>query len=324
MNGKAMPKSSDPAMNAATGKWHKSLSTEEVRDDFIPTSAYLSPEFQKLEYERMWNQVWQVACREEEIPRVGDYVTYEIGDQAFIVIRTAEDRIQSFYNVCLHRGRRLTSGTGSTSRFHCKYHGWQWNLDGSNARVLDREDWKGCSDMDDADLHLRETLVDRWAGFVFINMNLAAEPLMKFLDRVPEFLDCFEFEKMRYRWYVSVKAPCNWKVGLEAFVEGYHVSATHPQWPQFIDDVTRSATYGKHGMFAYPTARPFGQPSVRLNRPMLEDVRENLIAFYDDLNHDACGDLFGARHRSSSQTAHRSFARRLAHGNSRQDVPVHS
>jgi hypothetical protein len=37
-------------------------------------------------------------------------------------------------------------------------------------------------------------------------------------------------------------------------------------------------------MFGYPTARPFGQPSPRLNRPELADVRENVIAFYDDLN----------------------------------------
>ena len=60
--------------------------------------------------------------------------------------------------------------------------------------------------------------------------------------------------------------------------------ATHPQWLQFIDDVTRSYTHGKHGMFSYPTARPFGQPSARLNKPSLEDIRKNLIAFYDNLN----------------------------------------
>src|SRR5215204_1464327 len=90
--------------NAVTGKVPVSPHSDEVRDDFVPASDYIAPEFQKPEYERMWNRVWQVACREEEIPKVGDYVTYEIGDQSLIVIRTAADRIQSFYNVCLHRG----------------------------------------------------------------------------------------------------------------------------------------------------------------------------------------------------------------------------
>jgi hypothetical protein len=131
---------------------------------------------------------------------------------------------------------------------------------------------------------MREIRSGNWGGFVFINMNPTGETLMEFLSPVPEYLDCFEFENMRYRWYVSVRAPCNWKVGLEAFGEGYHVSATHPQWPPFIDDVTRSATFGKHGMFGYPTARTFGQPSARLGKPPIKDIRESLIGFYDELN----------------------------------------
>ncbi|MNN83294.1 Rieske [2Fe-2S] domain protein [compost metagenome] len=41
-------------------------------------------------------------------------------------------------SVCLHRGRRLTANCGHAANFHCNYHSWQRNLDGSIARVLDR------------------------------------------------------------------------------------------------------------------------------------------------------------------------------------------
>ena len=51
-----------------------------MSSDLIPKERYLSREFLDLEYERMWSRVWQVACREEEIPNVGDYVEYTIGD----------------------------------------------------------------------------------------------------------------------------------------------------------------------------------------------------------------------------------------------------
>jgi hypothetical protein len=34
---------------------------------------YYAPDFYRLEVERMWNRVWQMACRVEEIPRVGDH-----------------------------------------------------------------------------------------------------------------------------------------------------------------------------------------------------------------------------------------------------------
>jgi nitrite reductase/ring-hydroxylating ferredoxin subunit len=252
--------------------------------ELIPASDYLSPSFLQREYRHVWPHVWQVACREEELPGPGDYVTYDIGDQSLIVVRTRSNSIRAYHNVCAHRGRRLKDGFGTVAKFHCNYHGWQWDLEGHNIRVLDPDDWRGSAVVSAESLRLREALVDVWGGFVFVNTDRNAAPLGEYLAPVPAYLDCFEFEKMRYRWYVSVRAPCNWKVGLEAFSEGYHVSATHPQWPPFMDDVTRSAVYGKHGMFGYPTARPFGQPSPRLNRGELVDVRENLIAFYDDLN----------------------------------------
>lgn len=77
-----------------------------VRRDFVRVSDY-SPEFHRLEMERVWPKVWQVACRLEEIAEVGDYVNYEIGRESILVVRSTQDKIRAFYNVCPHRGRRL-------------------------------------------------------------------------------------------------------------------------------------------------------------------------------------------------------------------------
>ena len=33
-----------------------------VRHDFLPKDAYLSKDFLRLENERMWPRVWQIAC----------------------------------------------------------------------------------------------------------------------------------------------------------------------------------------------------------------------------------------------------------------------
>lgn len=262
------------------------LAREVIRADFVPKDAYLSKEFLRLENERMWRRVWQIACRVEEIPKVGDYVTYDIADQSIIVVRTAPDTIKAHHNACQHRGRRLTEGCGQTNRLHCRYHGWQWNLDGTIARVLDRDDWDGCPNFGDSDLRLKEVLVDTWGGFVFINMDLDAEPLRRYLDPVPEYLDVFEFEKWRYRWYKTVILPCNWKVALEGFNEAYHVAATHPQLLHHMgDDWTRSYVFGKHGMYLYPPdRRPLGAPSSRTGKPMPQDLRPGIVRHFDELN----------------------------------------
>ncbi len=87
--------------------------TEEVTDSFLPADDQSNPLFARFEEERLWPYVWQVACRLEEIPNVGDFVTYEIVDESIIVVRTSETEIKAFHNVCPHRGRQLRSIRGS-------------------------------------------------------------------------------------------------------------------------------------------------------------------------------------------------------------------
>jgi phenylpropionate dioxygenase-like ring-hydroxylating dioxygenase large terminal subunit len=257
-----------------------------VRPDFVPKEGYLSREWLQLEKDRLWPRVWQVACREEEIPQIGDYVSFEIADESIIIVRVAVDKLKAYYNVCQHRGRRLLSGCGRIARFHCRFHGWQWHLDGSIARVLDRPDWDGCADFDDSSLRLKELRLDTWGGFVFVNMDSAAEPLHRYLDPINAIYGPYEFEKMRYRWYKSIKLPCNWKVAVEAFNEAYHVFATHPQLlDTFGDDETRSFAHGKHAMFGYfSTQRPVGTPSSRTGKPLPTDIRAGVVDFFKGID----------------------------------------
>ena len=194
----------------------------------IPTEAYLSPDYARAEGRRLWPKVWQVACREEEIPDVGDYVTYDILDESVIVVRSAPDRISAYFNVCQHRGRRLTEGCGRAARFRCKFHGWVWDLEGRNTFVLDPEDWSGCLTAEN--LRLQEVRVGTWGGWVWINMDPACQPLEEYLEPAIGILGPFEFEKMRYRWRQWLYVPCNWKTAVEAFNESYHLDGTHPQF----------------------------------------------------------------------------------------------
>jgi phenylpropionate dioxygenase-like ring-hydroxylating dioxygenase large terminal subunit len=260
---------------------------QEIRIDFVPKDAYFSHEYVALEAERLWPRVWQVACREEELKEVGDYVTYEVAHDSIIVVRTAEG-LRAHHNTCQHRGRKLTEGCGKANQFRCKYHGWRWNLDGSLGAVLDHEDWNGCPEMGAEDLRLSAVRVDTWGGFVFVNMDSNAQPLREFLAPVIEHLDCFEFEKLRYRWYKSVRLPCNWKVAQEAFNEGYHVAATHPQiLPTQGDDRTTSVMKGPHGMFHYLNSKaPIGAPSPRLNLPFPADLRPGIIEFHEQMERE--------------------------------------
>jgi len=106
-------------------------------NELIPRERFTSAEFVALEYERLWPRVWQVACRLEEIPNPGDFVEYTIGDHSAFVTRTASGDVRAFHNTCIHRGTRLASGCGSfRGEIRCPFHGWRWDLDGTNTYVV--------------------------------------------------------------------------------------------------------------------------------------------------------------------------------------------
>jgi phenylpropionate dioxygenase-like ring-hydroxylating dioxygenase large terminal subunit len=262
------------------------VNSRAIRDDFVPKDDYFSPAFEASEAEYLWLRVWQIACREEEVSATGDFVTYDIIDDSIVVVRT-ERGIAAYHNVCPHRGRRLTDGCGHLGNFTCRFHGWQWSLNGENKLVVDEADWGGALSKDD--IHLGIVRAETWGGFVWINMDLEAEPLVDFLAPVIERCDRFEFDKLRFRWYRTVVLPVNWKVALEAFDEGYHVGQTHAQLLPYIEDYSKSMEYGPHGAFwvsmeKAATIYPL-QPSARLGGPPANaDFRKYVLDFVHEFN----------------------------------------
>ena len=247
-----------------------------VRADFVPQEDNFCPQIARREKEKLWPRIWQMACREEEIPQIGNFTTYDILDQSIIVVRAEDQAIKAFHNVCPHRGRQITAGCGSVNKFHCAFHGWQWNLNGDLLRIQDRDDWNGCANMGDGDLRLAKVHVATWGGFVYINMSESPEPFEQFIAPVKRALDPLKFERYRFAWYNTMIIKANWKTALEAFMESYHVASVHPQYLAVIDEVNRSYAEGPHAKHVYLFERPMGAPSRRTGKPVPDDLREGV------------------------------------------------
>src|SRR3954466_8374552 len=145
-------------------------------DGFVPKDRYISPAFLELEMERLWSRVWQIACREEEVAEPADFVEYTIGDQSVLVVRTTDGELAAHHNACLHRGTRLAQGAGTfpDADIRCRYHAWRYGLDGRLLQIVDDHEFDAVPD----DLCLARVRVDTWGGFVFVNLDPAAEPLL--------------------------------------------------------------------------------------------------------------------------------------------------
>jgi phenylpropionate dioxygenase-like ring-hydroxylating dioxygenase large terminal subunit len=201
----------------------------------IPLSRYYSPELAALEKERLWKKVWQFACREEDIPNVGDRVPYTVGDLSFVILRSSPSEFHAFYNTCLHRGTRLCDGVGSGASLRCPFHAWEWSLDGSLKNIPSRWDF---SAVKSTDYSLPEAKVGTWGGFIFINPDLAAAPLEQALGVLPEFFKSCPAEDRFTAFHIRKRVRANWKVTLEAFLEAYHVVETHSDSLSFTGDAS--------------------------------------------------------------------------------------
>lgn len=203
----------------------------------VPLERYYSREFAELEMERLWKKTWQFACREEDIPNIGDRVPYHVGTLSFVIIRSGENEFRAFHNTCLHRGTRLCEGPGSGEHIRCPFHGWAWNPDGTLHNIPSDWDFPHVTERKD-DFRLPEAKVGTWGGFIFINPDPEAGPLQESLGVLPEHFRSWEPENHFTYAHISRRVHANWKTTLEAFLEAYHVVETHADAMPFTGDAS--------------------------------------------------------------------------------------
>jgi nitrite reductase/ring-hydroxylating ferredoxin subunit len=233
------------------------MGTEDLSID-----RYLSRDWHDREVEKMWKKVWQVACRADDIPEVGDTFVYEVAHLSIIVVRAAADEIRAHVNACPHRGTQLrTTETSNVPEFRCQYHGMCWNLDGSFESAPCEWDM---THVDRSKFGLSPVHAEVWQGFVFVNMDPDAVPLAEYLGGIVEHHDDIARPPLGERYkaaHVAKVVDCNWKLPLDAFIEAYHLMATHPEIINFTcDSDTEYDIYPGEPHWSRQIS-PVGQPS---------------------------------------------------------------
>jgi len=232
--------------NAAPG-WARDVSYQYLGSEDVSKDRYIDPGFAAEEFKRMWPRTWQMACREDHIPEVGDYYVYDLGTFSFIVVRSDDDEIKAHYNACLHRGTKLkpSATEGFAHDIKCPFHGWSWNLDGSLKDIPEKWDFPH---LEGRKMCLPQARVERLGGFVWVNMDPAAPDLRSYLGpQAMAHLEAWNLDNRYIYLHVQKSYPANWKLTMEAFMEAYHVGDTHPQVAPANGDVnSQYDVYGDH------------------------------------------------------------------------------
>jgi nitrite reductase/ring-hydroxylating ferredoxin subunit len=196
----------------------------------IAASRYTSAAFFQREVDKVFLKTWQFACLDVEIPSSGDTHIFELVGRQVLIVRQRDGGVKAFKNVCLHRGRKLVSAAGCKNEFRCPYHGFTWNTDGT---FCDNPFAWDFPQIAPKAFNLQEVRVASWAGFIFVNFDESAAPLLEMLEPMPAHFERWRIEESYKSAHVAKVMPANWKVCVEAFIETHHVIATHPQYDAF-------------------------------------------------------------------------------------------
>ena len=195
-----------------------------------PAELYTSPDVLAFEREALFAHEWLCAGRLERIPNPGDWFTVTICDEPIIIARDKAGEVHAMSAVCQHRAMQVCDGQGNDSKFTCPYHHWSYALDG---RLLGAPAMERTEDFNKADFGLPKLAVEVWQGFVFVNLDVDAEPLTPTLRRYEPFIANYDLANaVCPGTFTLPNRPWNWKVMFENFNDGYHANRLH----QFVQD----------------------------------------------------------------------------------------
>ncbi len=197
--------------------------------------CYFSREAMQQEWDRLWPRAWLIAGVSSDAPAEGDYFLFDIGNESIIVARTANG-LKAHYNVCPHRGSRLVRAErGSRARFICPFHSWKFDLEGKLLAITDRETFR-----EEVICHepgLTAVACEEHAGIVFVSMRDDPPPLVEWLGLPKGYLERYRIDQMKVVRHVRTEWAANWKVGVEAFYETYHLHCVHPETRGVMSDL---------------------------------------------------------------------------------------
>ena len=214
--------------------------------EIMDPARYYSREFMALEWECLWTRTWLIAGIETDIPEAGDYTVYRLKHESVIVVRQKDGSVKAMYNACAHRGNQITQNDrGTVDQFTCGFHSWRYGLDGQCTGLTDGKTFN--PKLIKQRPKLKAVHCETYAGLIFINLD-DNPPALKDRIGLPEgYLEAYQLDKMHCVRHVVSEWAANWKSGVDAFYETYHLHVVHPETQDVMDDMGVQVDVYPHG-----------------------------------------------------------------------------
>ncbi|MNL01582.1 Anthranilate 1,2-dioxygenase large subunit [compost metagenome] len=245
---------------------------------FHPVDGYKNQAVFQAEQSVLFTQYPFIAGYEAELADIGSFVTRELVGVPVLLTKDERGEIRAFVNICRHRGNRLCrQAHGKQKTFVCQYHGWAYDHTGACLSVANAAAFQG---LDRQNVGLKALCVQVRHGLVWVQLP-GAEPcdLPAFLGReidqdLAEYLP--RMQKVAHQR--EDRMPFNWKLGVETFLEIFHVATLHKETiaPHFYRGVMVHDRLERHSRIA--AARPsLARTETEVGA---DDIGEHILLIY--------------------------------------------
>jgi phenylpropionate dioxygenase-like ring-hydroxylating dioxygenase large terminal subunit len=279
----------------AAGSWTENY--PELGTAPVDYTDSIDPAFFEVERDAIFKRTWLNIGRVGRLPRTGSYFTKELPSagrgMSVIVVKTKDGSIKAFHNVCRHRGNKLVwndypheETSGTCRQFTCKYHAWRYSLDGDLTFIQQEDEF---FDVDKSQYGLVPVRCEVWEGFIFINFDNGAKPLVDYLGPLAKGIEGYPFGEMTETYSYRAEVGSNWKLFIDAFAEFYHAPVLH-QGQYTKEEAAKIMKYGFEALY-YELASPHGMIStwggqappadMSMVKPMDQVLRSGLFGPWD-------------------------------------------
>ena len=195
----------------------------------LPGWTYTSEAFFELEKTELILKNWQLVCHISNIPKAGDYFTFEIFNERVFVIRGEDKNVRAFHNFCSHRGTKLIDETSGTckGKITCPYHAWGYDFNGNLIKVPYENQFIGFNKNEHK---LKSVEMEIFQGFIFVKLIESDVPTVNsqfapYLDEISQY----KLNEMEPLGRITMRPRnVNWKQIADNYVDALHIPVAHP------------------------------------------------------------------------------------------------